>query len=269
MAEYIRHEIHFESKNLNQIMGIQFNKKSHLTDNDLCYSMEYLQTYHERELIRLANKPVELVAEPIIDVNPELAVITELPKIQDSQSELLEALIEKLQSDSQQEAPLISEPVSQYEPDPPTPTLQTPIAVQVYCPETTTAVTATEEEARSKRKNFSLETKLQIIKKQVCRDSDFDFLLHDEILPLDYDHIQDRTNNSEDNCQALCVISHAIKTRKPSVYKNITNDKETFIINLLNCLTSSKIFLKMYREGKVGILPIEDVPLSSGIFFKN
>jgi hypothetical protein len=62
MAEYIRHEIHFESKNLNQIMGIQFNKKSHLTDNDLCYSMEYLQTYHERELIRLANKPVEVVA---------------------------------------------------------------------------------------------------------------------------------------------------------------------------------------------------------------
>jgi len=271
MAEYIRHEVHFESKNLNQIMGIQFNKKSHLTDNDLCYSMEYLQTYHERELIRLANKPVEVVPETVVTA-PEPVVasqVIEIPKSKDSQSELLEALIEKLQSDSQQVATLIPEPLSQYEPEPPTPNLQTPIAVQEYCPESTTAVTATEEEARSKRKNFSLETKLQIIKKQVCRDSDFDFLLHDEILPLDYDHIEDRTNNSEDNCQALCVISHAIKTRKPSVYKKITNDKETFIVNLLNCLTSSKIFLKMYREGKVGILPIEDVPLSSGIFFKN
>ena len=261
MAEYIRHEIHFESKNLNQIMGIQFNKKSHLTDNDLCYSMEYLQTYHERELIRLANKPVE-----VIDPEPVVASqVIEIPKIQDSQSDLLEALVEKLQSQSIQEPPIIPECEQELELQPTS--LQTPIAVREYNVEP--AMVATEEEARSKRKNFSLETKLQIIKKQVCRDSDFDFLLHDEILPLDYDHIEDRTNNSEDNCQALCVISHAIKTRKPNIYKKITNDKESFIINLLNCLTSSKIFLKMYREGKVGILPIEDVPLSSGIFFKN
>jgi hypothetical protein len=159
----------------------------------------------------------------------------------------LEALVEKLQSQSIQEPPIIPECEQELELQPTS--LQTPIAVREYNVEP--AMVATEEEARSKRKNFSLETKLQIIKKQVCRDSDFDFLLHDEILPLDYDHIEDRTNNSEDNCQALCVISHAIKTRKPNVYKKITNDKESFIINLLNCLTSSKIFLKMYREGKV------------------
>lgn len=263
MAEYIRHEIHFESKNLNQIMGIQFNKKSHLTDNDLCYSIEYLQTYHERELIRLANKPVEAVSpEPTV-----VTQVTELPKTEDLPNGLLEELVEKLQSQRRiPEEPFECEP--EFDTQQPT-SLQTPIAVQKYNVDTIPAVvTTTDEEARSKRKNFSLETKLQIIKKQVCRDSDFDFLLHDEILPLDYDHIEDRTNNSEDNCQALCVISHAIKTRKPSVYKKITNDKESFIINLLNCLTSSKIFLKMYRERKVGILPIEDVPLSSGIFFK-
>ena len=194
-----------------------------------------------------------------------MSQVIEIPKIQDSQSELLEALVEKLQSQSIQEVPIIPECDPELEAQPTS--LQTPIAVQEY--NVDMPVVVTEEEARSKRKNFSLETKLQIIKKQVCRDSDFDFLLHDEILPLDYDHIEDRTNNSEDNCQALCVISHAIKTRKPNVYKKITNDKESFIINLLNCLTSSKIFLKMYREGKVGILPIEDVPLSSGIFFKN
>jgi len=247
-ADYIRHEIHFSSKNLNQIMGIQFNKKSHFMDNDLCYSLEYLQMYHEREIIKL-NKPVDTVL-PV-----------ESPIIPD----ILDVLERKTENEFT--APQESEPKEIHEPESIEKKIIEPVAIEKKTIETPIAVQEIlDKNEQHKRKNFSLETKLQIIKKQECRDSDFDFLLKDDILPLDYDHKTDRTNNSEDNCQALCVISHAIKTRKPLVYNKITNDKEAYISDLLNCLTSSKIFLKMYREHRINILPIEDASLTSGIF---
>jgi len=197
LTDFIKHEIHFTSKLINPILGIQFNKKGSTINNDLYYTFEYVQMYHEKDLIKIANKD-DVVPSP--------------PQTRD-------------------EVPV--------------------------------------EEAKNKRRNFTLETKLLTIKKQECRDSDFDFLLKDNVLPLDYDHIVDRGNNSEENCQALSVISHSIKTRKPAIYDHIVKNKEEYIIDLLNCLTCSKIFLKMYLDGTIHLRSKNDAALTSGIFFKS
>jgi hypothetical protein len=191
LADFIKHEIQFNSKLINPILGIQFNKKGSTINNDLHYTFEYMQMYHEKELIKVVNK------------------------------------------------------------------------VDVKTPEKVENI----DDSKNKRKNFTLETKLLTIKKQECRDSDFDFVLKDEVLPLDYDHITDRTNNSKENCQALSVISHSIKTRKPSVYEKIINNKKEYIVDLLNCLTSSKIFLKLYLEGVIKIKSPSDADFVNGMFF--
>jgi len=64
-----------------------------------------------------------------------------------------------------------------------------------------------------KRKDFSEKTKKTTLIKQnhkcnICREK-----LDNEL--CDFDHIDgDRSNNSTSNCQALCPICHAKKTRK-------------------------------------------------------
>lgn len=205
-ANYIKHEIHLTSKSMNHLVGIQFNKKSHAydLDNDLRYTLEYLQMYHEKEMIRVEHKHQTFEQE-----------IQSIPTI--------EAVLE--------------EP----------------------CPKII--------EHKIKRKNFSLETKLNIIKNQECRDSDFDFLLKDDILPFDYDHKNGHhSNNSMDNCQALSVISHALKTRKPNLYQSLLKDKGKYITELLNCITSSDIFLQLFQDQKIKFKPMEDISLKNGIF---
>lgn len=240
-TKYIKHEIISNSKKLSALLGIQFNKKSSVVDNDLKYSLEYLQTFHERELIRLYNV---MSAEEIRMKNIEL--LNQKNNIEKYQNEIM------INNDIKTNNNEIINDI---------------IKTEINYNDKKNYYESKESDViKNKRRNFSLETKLQIIKKQECRDSDFDFLLKDDILPLDYDHKIDRSNNSEDNCQALSVISHAIKTRKPETYEKILQNKEEYIINLLNCLTSSKIFLKMYRKNKIKILSLEDANISSGIF---
>jgi len=235
LATFIKHEILFNSKKLYPLMGVQFNKKSNILDNDLNYSLEYLQSYHERELIRLCNKthveniPKETCKE-VQDFNDAL---------ENSSILNLDTIVIVNSNNAKNQT---------------TPSIET---------------NEIELNEKNKRKNFSLETKLQIIKKQECRDSDFDFLLKDDVLPLDYDHKIDRTNNSEENCQALSVISHAIKSRRPQTYHKIVQNKESYIIQLLNCLTSSKYFLNLYKAQKISILPVTEITGSVGIFKLN
>ena len=107
------------------------------------------------------------------------------------------------------------------------------------------------------RKNFSSQTKIQILTRQECRDSIMDFVLKETILPMDYDHKNGENSiNSVENCQALSVITHAVKTRYPDIYGKIeTNrdDKIIYIVDLLNCITRSKFFGRALSSGKIKI----------------
>jgi len=99
-----------------------------------------------------------------------------------------------------------------------------------------------------KRRNFSEKTKIHVLQRQECRDRLLDVILDNHILPMEYDHADGTpTNNSSDNCQALSVITHAIKTRSPEVYEKLEQDTTTdrqerkeFLVRLLNSILSSK-----------------------------
>jgi hypothetical protein len=99
-----------------------------------------------------------------------------------------------------------------------------------------------------KRRNFSEKTKIHVLQRQECRDRLLDVILDNHILPMEYDHADGTpTNNSSDNCQALSVITHAIKTRSPEVYEKLEHDTTTdrqerkeFLVRLLNSILSSK-----------------------------
>lgn len=112
-------------------------------------------------------------------------------------------------------------------------------------------------EKKQARKNFSSQTKIQILTRQECRDSIMDFVLKETILPMDYDHKNGENNiNSAENCQALSVITHAIKTRYPDIYGKIEanrDDKISYIVDLLNCITRSKHFSRSFASGKIRI----------------
>jgi hypothetical protein len=67
------------------------------------------------------------------------------------------------------------------------------------------------------RQHFSSEVKNQILKKQKYKCASCKKFLN----VYDFDHKDnDRSNNSYSNCQALCPICHAIKTRKKK--RNLT-----------------------------------------------
>jgi len=67
------------------------------------------------------------------------------------------------------------------------------------------------------RQHFSSEVKNQILKKQKYKCASCKKFLN----LYDFDHKDnDRSNNSYSNCQALCPICHAIKTRKKK--RNLT-----------------------------------------------
>lgn len=115
----------------------------------------------------------------------------------------------------------------------------------------------TTDNDKKQRKNFSSQTKIQTLTRQECRDSLLDFILKETILPMDYDHKNGVNNiNSPDNCQALSVITHAIKTRYPDIYTTIGKDTESkisFIVDLLNCITRSKYFTDALARGQIKI----------------
>jgi len=106
-----------------------------------------------------------------------------------------------------------------------------------------------------KRKNFTPSTKMEILYRQECRDSLLDFVLKDAVLMMEYDHINGKASlNTKENCQALSVITHALKSRKPEVFEKLQNDpfsRVEFIVDLLNCITRSRYFMEAWISGAV------------------
>lgn len=112
-----------------------------------------------------------------------------------------------------------------------------------------------------------METKLEVIKQQECRDCEFDFRLLDDVLPIDYDHINGQpSNNSKENCQALSVVSHALKTRRPHIFEKHKQNPVKYIVELLNCITSSAYFIDAYVSNKIGIYDEKVLVLRKGLF---
>ena len=107
-----------------------------------------------------------------------------------------------------------------------------------------------------RRKHFSEKTKIHILQKQECRDKVMDFVLNNTILPMEYDHVNGHpTNNSQDNCQAISVITHAIKTRHPECYEILEEGSEEtksrFIVELMNCITRSRYFREAFEKKRI------------------
>lgn len=110
---------------------------------------------------------------------------------------------------------------------------------------------------QEKRKNFTPLTKMEILYRQECRDSLLDFVLKDNVLMMEYDHINGKASmNTKDNCQALSVITHALKSRKPDIFDNLQHhplSKTEFIVDLLNCITRSKYFMEAWISGNIQV----------------
>lgn len=115
------------------------------------------------------------------------------------------------------------------------------------------SVAVTPKSDMCRRKNFTPQVKIHTLHKQECRDSVLDFVLKDDILMMDYDHKDGvPSTNTPENCQALSVITHALKTRCPSVYETlergdaseISKQKMIYIVQLLNSITRSKYFIE-------------------------
>ena len=128
---------------------------------------------------------------------------------------------------------------------------------------------------QDKRKSFSEQVKISTITAQESRDSVLDFVLRAPILLLDYDHKNGiPAINTEENCQALSVITHSVKTRCPKFFQELEHEKEKqiiFIKDLLNCITRSKIFVDAWREKQITLITSADEAsrsdlLQSGIF---
>jgi len=94
------------------------------------------------------------------------------------------------------------------------------------------------------------------------------------VLLMDYDHKNGvPCINSKENCQALSVITHAIKTRCPEVFEGFTTnptERIRFIVDLLNCMTRSKYFIEACGNGDIQIKNPHQQQLSivrDGLFF--
>lgn len=250
---YIRHELAYSNKWLNALLGIQFNKSNdgNIPEGDMRYTLEYIQKLHEKELIRFEKQKMGRVAirEREEDDYLDLNVTSMPPPKSSSDTVQTRVLISELPSIRQQQ-PVAepSSPIRQQQP-----VVEQPPPIQ--------------QQQSVRRKNFTMETKLEVIKKQECRDVDFDFRLIDDVLPLDYDHKNgESSNNATDNCQALSVISHALKTRRPQVFEGYRKDPSLYILRLLNCITSSKHFIESYKSGKINIRTRDELNDREGLF---
>lgn len=123
----------------------------------------------------------------------------------------------------------------------------------------------------TRRRNFSSQTKIDVLHRQECRDSVMDFVLKDGVLLMDYDHKNGiPTINTAENCQALSVITHSIKTRCTQAFCELENNasaKTRFIIELLNCITRSKYFMEAWTSGQIHIRQAHQLSaIQNGIF---
>lgn len=107
-----------------------------------------------------------------------------------------------------------------------------------------------------RRRNFSPQTKIETLRRQECRDSILDLVLRDNILLMEYDHKNGvPTINTKENCQVLSVLTHSIKTRCPAVFETLCenrhNEKISYLVDLLNCITRSRFFLEAFAAGNI------------------
>jgi hypothetical protein len=270
---FIKHELIYNSKWLNAILGIQFNKTSdgNIPEGDMRYTLEYIQRLHEKEIVRFEKQKLGRVAVrekeedeylcldlpvPSPSLPPSIPVPPPPPIMEITPLEILPTIISiaKPSTIIHKSSPTPAPPTA---PTPPTPSPSIPLPTPPTPPLVMT----------EKRRNFSMETKLEVLKKQECRDVDFDFRLLDDILPLDYDHKNGQSsNNSTENCQALSVISHALKSRRPDVLERHRAKPLEYIVDLLNCITSSRVFIEAYTKNKIHIRKPTDLNRRDGLF---
>jgi hypothetical protein len=251
LMDYVKHEVRIWSKELSSILGIQYNKKSHFADNELRFTLEHVQGVHEKLIVRQCNLATAVMGT---GTDPE-------PRKEKEENEFLSS-IPRVETLSSAASIMNSEAEKESE---------TEAVEEEAAPPSSTVVGTADASViaiNGRRKNFTTQAKISILVSQECRDSEMDFLLKQDILPFDYDHISDRSNNSEDNGQALSVILHAIKSRRPLAYKKILKDRAEYIVDLLNCITSSKIFREAYQEGKIIVKP-SSLEIMKGIFLMN
>lgn len=219
LAYFVKHEVWYHSYTINSLLGVQYNKQNHgvLRENNLQYTMEHLQQAHEREFYKAEKNVVAAAAKP----SSGLVL---------SGGEEEAALLDATPHPVREEAPTTAIPVEEV-------TMLPPID--------------------GKRKNFTPSTKMEILYRQECRDSVLDFVLKDTVLLMEYDHINGKASlNSTENCQALSVITHALKTRRPEVVERLQNDhgfKIEFLVDLLNCITRSKHFIEAWVAGEIEV----------------
>lgn len=231
---FVRHEAWYGAHALNALLGVQYNKQNHgaMRENDLRYTLEHLQQLHEREFLRAEKLRPSPSPSPVTAISP--------PR---SASEI--SLGDR-------------HPDADAHPD----------LVPATGDDALGRLSASSE---IRRRHFSPQTKIGTLHRQECRDSILDFVLKDEILLMEYDHKNGvPTVNTPENCQALSVITHAIKTRCPAVFDEIEHDPSRrlrFITDLLNCLTRSRFFLEAWTAGQVVIRqPHQLSAVQNGIF---
>ena len=123
------------------------------------------------------------------------------------------------------------------------------------------------------RRHFTPSTKIEVLNQQECRDRVLDFILKDGILLMEYDHKNGQNSqNTRDNCQALSVISHSLKTRKPDVFRELEERHESrvrYLVDLLNCITRSRYFIESWISGSIKIRPTQQSlqAVQEGLFF--
>ena len=234
---FVKHEVWYHSYQINALLGVQYNKQNHgvLRENNLRYTMEHLQQLHEREFYKT-----------------EKAVAVTVP--------------------SRCETPSTSNHVKESEPTVLTLVDHT-LPTHLTIPEAITMGTPIEVE-EVKRKNFTPSTKMEILYRQECRDSVLDFVLKDTVLLMEYDHINGKSSlNTTDNCQALSVVTHALKTRKPEIFDTLQHNhqaKVDWMVELLNCITRSRYFIEAWIAGDVRVRDLQQQlgAIQEGLFEK-
>lgn len=190
---FMKHEVWYTSYELNPLLGVQYNKQNHgvRCENDVYYTMEYIQHCHEREYSKK----------------------------------------ERVQAPS--------------------------LGVQTVDHGVETPVPVSSQNGTRHRKHFTPNTKLCVLSRQECRDSVFDMVLKDNVLLSEYDHKDgDASHNTDTNCQVLSVMTHALKTRRCEDFQKICEsdeNKETFLVNLLNCISRSQYVVKAWTSGRLKI----------------
>ncbi len=108
------------------------------------------------------------------------------------------------------------------------------------------------------RKNFTQKQEIEALKKQRSRCNILDIPIDNLYMPYDRDHIDsDSSNVSDDNLQLLTLIAHRHKTNLDQngkkEYNNMIDQKGIFITEMINALSSSKYFKKLFDSGKIRI----------------